>query len=191
MLQDAWPSSCELEEAAIACSPLASNAEEGIDRLFDFLVNNARENELIRHVRERWSDLDAFEKDIPIRNGFAHQTMAHIAYAYQLTGDEPMFIDALRRFRASLDFQRSNGADSYLMELAEGYYFALKGDFDSALTHLERASSYGFKFDLQTSDYWQIYKPLDGNPRFEALKSDGHRKINSEREQVGMEPLSS
>ena len=140
-------------------------------------------------MQERWSNLDDFEQDVPIHDGFAHRTLGHIARAYQLLGNEPMFQDALQRYRAGLDFQRANGADSLLMESAEGYYFTLAGDYDSALTHMEKASEYGLKYDLKTSDYWPVYKPLDGLPRFEALKADGQKKINAEREQLGMEPL--
>jgi tetratricopeptide (TPR) repeat protein len=181
-----------VEEAAMVCSDVAADdLGEGLNKLFDFLVNSGREQELIRFVQDRWGDLDAFENDVLNRDGFAHQTMGHIARAYQLLGDEGKYSDALQRFRASLDFQRANGADSFLMEWAEGYYFALAGDFDAALTHLERASTFGFKFDLETSAYWPVYKPLDGVPRFEALKADGQRRINAEREQVGLEPLSS
>jgi tetratricopeptide (TPR) repeat protein len=176
----------------MVCSDVAADdLGEGLNKLFDFLVNSGREQELIRFVQDRWGDLDAFENDVLNRDGFAHQTMGHIARAYQLLGDEGKYSDALQRFRASLDFQRANGADSFLMEWAEGYYFALAGDFDAALTHLERASTFGFKFDLETSAYWPVYKPLDGVPRFEALKADGQRRINAEREQVGLEPLSS
>jgi TolB-like protein len=181
-----------VEEAAMVCRDAAANdLEEGLNNLFDFLVNSGREQELIRYVQERWSGLDAFENDVPARNGFAYQSMGHIARAYQLLGNEAMYTDALRRFRASLDYQRANGADSFLMEWAEGYYFALAGDFDAALTHLERASALGFKLDLQTSEFWPVYKPLDGLPRFESLKADGQRRINAEREQLGLEPLSS
>jgi len=180
-----------IEEAAAVCYRLGKDdLEEGIARLFNFLVSNGRENELIGYVQERWSDLDAFEQDVPTHDGFAHQTLGHIARAYQLLGNEAMFQDAMQRFRASLDFQRANGADSLLMESAEGYYFTLAGDYDSALTHMERASELGLKYDLKTSDYWPVYKSLDGLPRFEALKADGQRKINAEREQLGMEPLS-
>jgi TolB-like protein len=180
-----------VEEAAIVCRQFGTrDMEEGIDFWFNFLVSNGRENELIQIIQDRWGDLDAAEKDIAIRNGFAHQTMGHIARAYQLTGNEPMFKDALQRFRAALDFQRTNGADSVYMESAEGYYFTLAGDFGSALTHMERASAFGLKYDLQTSYYWPVYKALDGLPRFEALKADGQNRINAAREQLGMEPLS-
>ena len=117
--------------------------------------------------------------------------MGHIALAYKLSGNESMFQDALQRFRASLDFQRANGADSLFMEWAEGYYFTLAGELDAALTHMERASLYGFKYDLKTSHYWPVYKALDGLPRFEALKADGQSRINADREQLGMEPLKS
>ena len=181
-----------LEEGAIVCHDQdEANPEESLSYLFEFLVNNGRERELIGYMQERWTNLDAFEEDFPNRDGFAHRTMGHIARAYQLTGDEPMFNQAMQTFRANLDFQRANGADSFFMELAEGYYFALASDFDTALTHLERASMFGFKFDLQTSDDQPVYKPLDGMPRFEALKADGQKRIDSDREQLGLEPSGS
>ena len=181
-----------LEEGAIACHDLdKAEPEASMNYLFDFLVNNGREHELISYMKEHWADLDAFEEGFPNRDGLAYMTMGHIARAYQLTGDEPMFYQAMQRFRTNLDFQRANGADSFFMELAEGYYFALANDFDTALTHLERASMLGFKFDLRTSDDQPVYQPLDGLPRFEALKADGQKRINAEREQLGLEPLSS
>ena len=76
-----------------------------------------------------------------------------------------------------------------VLEQAEAYYFALAYDWDASLMHLERASQMGYAFALETSTEWEIYKELDGRPRFEALKQDGHRRLNEMRAEVGLEPL--
>jgi len=181
-----------LEEASIKCHENATRGfEEDISFLFEFLVNHGRENEVIKYVQDRWSDLDSFEKDYPSHDGYAHQTMGAVAQAYRLSGNEDMYDGAMQRFRANLDFQRAMGADNFLMELAEAYYFALSSDADSTLTHLERASAFGYNFDKNTSELWTIYKSLDGDPRFEAVKSTGEQRINANREKLGLEPLSS
>ncbi|MBT8062952.1 MAG: hypothetical protein KJO85_09725, partial [Gammaproteobacteria bacterium] len=179
-----------VEEAENFCRNLLDTyGEQGIDLYFWFLVDNGREQVLLQYLEERWSDLDAFEKDFPSHDGFAWQTMGHIALAYRLVGNDAMYANAMQRFRANLDFQRTNGADSPLMELSEAYYFALAGDQDATLAHLERASAMGYKFSSNISSDWKIYKELDGHPRFEALKQDGVRRVNAAREELGLEPL--
>ena len=47
----------------------------------------------------------------------------------------------------------------------------------------------GYKFAADPSAEWDIYKELDGHPRYEALKRDGFEKINATREELGLEPL--
>ncbi|MDX1460748.1 MAG: tetratricopeptide repeat protein [Xanthomonadales bacterium] len=179
-----------VEEGRMYCRELAElGGEQVVHEYFEFLVNNGRERELLQYVADRWSDLDAFERDHPNLDGFAWRTMGHIALAHRQVGNESKYADALQRYRTKLDIQRANGADSILMELAEAYYFALANDWDSALTHLERASQMGYALSLDTSSYWEIYQALDGDPRFEALKQDGHRRINEAREELGLEPL--
>ncbi|NNE05356.1 MAG: hypothetical protein HKN15_06500 [Xanthomonadales bacterium] len=191
-----WPQCVSLtrlkrvEEAASVCQAwIEISPEEGTNHYFDLLINNGRAETLLQYLHKRWPDLDAFEKDYPSFDGFGRQTMGHIALAYRRTGDDTMFADAMRRFRANIDHQRANGADNALMELADAYYFALAQNWDAALAHLERANSMGYKLTPSLSSEWEVFKELDGHPRFEAVTQDGLRRINETRKALGIEPL--
>ena len=157
---------------------------------FQALVENGRYQDLVDFVEARWTDLAAFESDFPERNGFGAWTMGLVAEAYARLDREEMFQAALTLARTSNDKSVSEGLDNSYLSGARAQVAALAGDYDSAITLLERAFGQGMVLDLTAPAAWPVFKPLHGDPRFESTKSQMLERLNNERADLGLEPLS-
>lgn len=66
----------------------------------------------------------------------------------------------------------------------------MAGDFEASLDYLDRAISDGFITTLRITREWPALSPLEGDPRFEAIQARMIEHLNSEREKLGLEPVS-
>ena len=177
------------EEAYLLAGKLATSGEN-FGALVNFLGRGERFGELIEFVESRWPDLDAWEKDFPNRGGFGNTDLALIAHAYRSTGDMASFDDAMTRLKASLEHQRSEGANNYLLMMTEVYYYMLAGDEDMTLTLLEQVAERKWTpFSPRLSNGHPVLKPLEGNPRYEAVQQRMLDHVNAERAELGLEPM--
>jgi TolB-like protein/Tfp pilus assembly protein PilF len=177
-----------VEEALMAGHAAASSGQyPGI--YFQVLVESGRHADLISFVEDHWTSLDAFEEAWPDRNGYGAQSMTFIAEAYRHLDQEEPFIDALQRARAANDAQLAGGADNWSLSLSRAQIAALSGDYDAAITLLDRAVEQGLVLDITIPSAWPVFRPLAGDPRFESVKARLLEHLNSERRQMGLEPL--
>jgi len=177
------------EEAEIIARELASKGES-FGALINLLGRDERFEELVEFVESRWPDLDAWERDSPNRGGFGNNEMALIAHAYQNVGDMTGFDDAMSRLKASLEHQRSEGADNDLLMMSEVFYYMLAGNEDMTLTRLEQAANMGWTpFRPRLADGLPVLKPLEGNPRYEAIQQQMLDYLNSERARLELDPV--
>jgi len=96
----------------------------------------------------------------------------------------------MTRLKASLEHQRSEGADNYLLMMSEVFYYMLTDDEDMALTRLEQAADRRWTpYNPRLSSGLPILKPLEGNPRYEAAQQKMLDHINAERAELGLEPM--
>jgi TolB-like protein/Tfp pilus assembly protein PilF len=154
------------------------------------LLSRRQYGELLEYVESRWADLDAFEADFPERDGWnEHNYFGIIAYAYQRTGNEEMFQDALRRFAAALDYQRQIGANNRTFTFAEAMYEVLVGDHDTAHLKLARAIEGGVSFDPDLTNTWPMFAVLEDDPGFQATMKRMLDHLNSERAKLGLGPV--
>jgi TolB-like protein/lipopolysaccharide biosynthesis regulator YciM len=156
---------------------------------FHALVESGRHASLIEFVEARWTDLAAFEKDWPERGGWGAFSMSFIAEAYGRLDIEEKFSDALERARASNDAQLAEGADNWSLSLSRAHVAAISGDYESAITLLERAFDQGWVMDVTAPTAWPAFRPLNGDPRYETAKSKMLEHMNAERAALGLEPL--
>ena len=178
-----------MEEAFILATELASKGEN-FGALVNFLGRNERFEELIKFVESRWPDLDAWEMDFPSRSGFGNNQLALIAHAYQTLGEMDKFNDAMTRLKASLEHQRSEGADNYLLMMSEAFYFMLAGNEDLALTRLGQAANRGWTpISSRLTDELPVFKPLEGDPRYEAVQQQMLNHLNAERAKLDLDPV--
>jgi tetratricopeptide (TPR) repeat protein len=154
------------------------------------LLSRRQYGELLEYVESRWADLDAFEADFPERDGWnEHNYFGIIAYAYQRTGNDEMFQDALRRFAAALDYQRQIGASNRTFTFAEAMYAVLAGDHDTAHLKLARAIEGGVSFDPDLTNTWPMFAALEDDPGFQATMKRMLDHLNSERAKLGLGPV--
>ncbi len=178
------------EEALIAANKAAAKGNFP-GWFFQTLVENGQYSQLISYVESRYTDLAAFEQFWPSSgDGYGAISMAFIAEAYARLGEEEKFIDALERARAGNDSQLAEGADNWSLSLARAQVATLSGEYDSATDLLQRATDQGLVMDLNAPTAWPVFKPLHGDPRFEAVRTKITEHLNSERAALGLESVS-
>ena len=178
-----------LDEALYLATEMASSEQRLV--LLQVLAARGEYVELVQYVETRWPDLEAFEADYPERDGWSERNyLGMIAYAYRRTGDEAKSEEAMRRFKAALDFQRRMGANNPNFAFAEAVYAVIDGDHDTALTKLARAFEVGVSFDPNLSNSWPMFEALEGDAEYEAILSRKIEHLNSERAKLGLGPVS-
>jgi TolB-like protein/Tfp pilus assembly protein PilF len=174
------------EEAMIIATELASQGF--VERLIGQLDRNNQHEQLIEFVESRWPDLAAFESEYP-SDGTGYSSMLRIARAYSTAGNESRFNDAMARVRAAHDSSIEQGvAASYFLP-EEARYYLLSGDQERALDLLEQASEAGLVFSVRFETAWPEMAVLAGDPRYEKIQSDMRERVNAERAELGLEPI--
>jgi TolB-like protein len=176
------------EEALIIATELAGEGFPGI--LIGLLDRSGRHEELIEFVESRWVNLSAFEGEYP-DDGTGYSTMLRIARAYSLAGNEPLFNDAMARVRAAHDRSIEQGIKANYFLAEDARYFVLSGDRERALTLLTEAVEDGLVFGVEFIDAWPEMAVFAGEPRYEALQARVRERVNSERAELGLDPVSS
>jgi TolB-like protein len=151
---------------------------------FQVLAENGRYVELIGMLESRWPSLDDFSKNWPGKRGYGYNTMGYIAQAYRKLGNEVMFEDAMSHFKAALDAQVSEGANNWVLNQSRAYYAMLAGDYDAAIGFLETAFQQGAYLDTENETAWPAFKPLNGDPRYEAAKAAMNARLEEELEKM-------
>ena len=154
---------------------------------FQALVENGRFAQLLEVLESRWPSLDDFAKDWPGGNGYGYNPMGFIAQAYRMMGNEAKFNDAMQRFKSALDAQLAEGADNWVLSFSGAHYAVLAGDFESAINLLEQGFQQGGFMDTGTETAWPVFKPLNGDLRYEAAKAGMVTRLDSERGKMDLE----
>jgi hypothetical protein len=139
---------------------------------------------LIEVIESRWPSLDDFSGNWPGRSGYGYFSMGFIAHAYRETGNQEMFNDAMHRLKASLDAQLSEGANNWVLSWSQAHYAVLDGDYDSAIGFLERSFQQGGYLDTENETAWPVFKPLNGDLRYEAAKAEMNARLEEELEKM-------
>jgi tetratricopeptide (TPR) repeat protein len=157
---------------------------------FSVLVENGHFKEIIQVLESRWPSLHEFSKDWPGRRGYGNRPMASIAQAYRELGNQAKFNDAMAILKDSLEAQQAEGADNYVLNFSHASYAMLNDDHDAAIGFLEKAFQQGFYLDTENKTAWPIFKPLNGDPRYEAAKAAMNVRFEEElaKIKIGTKP---
>jgi len=147
---------------------------------FQALAENGRYAELIRVLESRWPSLDDFSSDWPGGRGYGYADMGFIAEAYRELANEEKFADAMQRYRAALDKQMAEGADNWVLNRSRAQYAVLAGDYETAISLLEKAFRQGLYIDTDNANAWPIFRVLNGDPRYEAAKKTMNARLQRE-----------
>ncbi|HEY5776107.1 MAG TPA: hypothetical protein VIS57_08485, partial [Xanthomonadales bacterium] len=156
---------------------------------FQVLVENQRFAELVNVLESRWSDLDGFSRNWAGMSGYGNDAMGYIAQAYRKLGDDAKFDDAMSRFKASLDAQLAEGADNWVLNRSRAHYAALANDYETAISLLEKAFEQGAYIDTVNAKAWPVFKPLNGDPRYEAAKAKMVARLEEELKKMDFSKL--
>ena len=150
---------------------------------FMALLESGRFDELIQELESRWPSLEDFDKTFPQR-GYGNGSMASIAQAYRELGNLEKFNKALVLLKGSLDAQQAEGADNWLLDFSYARYAMLVDDHDAAISYLEKGFQKGGYLDTVNESAFPIFKPLNGNPRYETAKAAMNARLEKELEKM-------
>ena len=167
-------------EEALILGEQATSTGRNPTSYFLVLIENGRFEELIRFVESRWPSLDEFSKDWPGRRGYGYSSMASIAHAYREVGKQGKFSDAMALLKDSLDAQQAEGVDVWLLSFSQARYSMLADDHDAAIGYLEKAFQQGAYLDTENETAFPIFKPLNGDARYEAAKAAMNARLEEE-----------
>jgi tetratricopeptide (TPR) repeat protein len=175
------------EEATMVAQQRAANGV--VAPLFAFLNASDQSERLLQYFADRWSGIDAFEKEIPAPM-FGYREMADIALAYRRSGNQQRFDQAMAVLGAANQRTLAQGMQGgdFLMVLAA--YHQMAGETDQALQRLAQAIDGGVIVSAKISQEYPFFKDLDGNPQYEAIQQRMIEHLNRERAQMGLEPVS-
>ena len=174
------------EEAYIIASELATGGD--VQQLFSLMNAMDQSAELIRYLEDRWPDLEAFEHSIPA-SMFGYREMADIALAYKRAGNQALFEDAMRRLGAASEISLSHGIKGNDLQIIVAAYHAMAGANDLALASLAQAIDNGLIISRKISKEYPFFRELEGDPEYEAIQARMIEHVNSERQQLGLQPI--
>jgi len=175
------------EEAMMIATQLAGEGLVGL--LITQLDRAGQFEKLIEFVESRWPDLAAFESEYP-DDGSGYADMLHIARAYSRTGNEARFNDAMARVRAAHDRSLAQAVADPFFLAEEARYYALAGDRERAIELLGLAVDKGMFFPVKFAEFWPEMEVFTGDPHFETIQARMLEHANSERAELGLEPIS-
>jgi tetratricopeptide (TPR) repeat protein len=175
------------EEALMIAQEMAG--EGAVWSLFLHLDMTGQQRQLVEFVESRWSDLGAFEREYP-DDGHGYRMMLQIAWAYSSLGNENRFNDAMTRVRAAHDRNLEQGVKDFFFLAEEAHYYVLAGDPDRAVSLLGQAVDQGLVLANRFEQIWPAMQVLAGDHKFEAIQTKMSEHMNSERAELGLEPLS-
>jgi tetratricopeptide (TPR) repeat protein len=176
------------EEATLLAYKLAASGED-VGAVFHLLGRSGRHSELVEFFEARWSGLAEWKTEYPSRAGFGDLQLALMAHAYRSVGNGERFAEAMRLLEENLSAQRNEGADNIVLLESEAYFHMLAGDEQQALDRLSRGVEGGFLCSPRITDDLPVFRPLEGDPRFEAIQQRNLEIINRERAKRGWEPV--
>jgi tetratricopeptide (TPR) repeat protein len=139
---------------------------------------------LIQYIEERWESLEALQSD------FGSWAVLNMAKAYLETGNPEKLDQAMAIVRKALDREREQGADDSGFWIGEAAYWTLSGEPEQAIDFIERAlADNGYFYNTGQTTKWDLLKPLEGHPRYEAVQRQALTHLNRERAELGLEPL--
>ena len=175
------------EESKIVSEEMASRGHIGA--LVRDYYGTGQFQELIKFIESRWSDLAELEAQYP-HSGDGFYLMLNVANAYSAVGNEAKFNDAMQRIRTAHDRALDQGAKDPFLSVAEARYYILLGNRDTAMEMVALSVDNGLMFGERFEEVWAEFDVLAGNPQYEEMHVTLLKRVNEQRGELGLEPLS-
>ena len=96
----------------------------------------------------------------------------------------------MRRIRSAHDSLITQGLKNRDFFLNEAAYYAMTDDRDTAMQQLAASIDAGQILTLRITDDLPFFIEFEGDPEYEAIQTRMIEHLNREREQLGLEPVS-
>jgi hypothetical protein len=176
------------EEATLLAQEQAASGED-VGMLVYLLIDSGREEEAVRFFQERWESVDAFALDYPPLGRGSIGTLLDLAWAFGKTGHTDDFDDAMAKSREALDRQESLGYRFPFLYLDEAIYQLMAGNRQGSLENIALAVDGGVMISAGITRVSPALRIFDGDPEFEAIQQRMFDHLNSERAELGLEPV--
>ncbi len=176
------------EEALLLAEQWVSEGNNPL-LVLEILLRHGRFQEAIDYIETRWPTLDALEKAFPERSGNGAELLVLLAKSYSQAGNEAKFNDAMRRAGEALEQQVAEGGSSWILHTSRAHFAMLGGDHEGALELLTKVADMGGLPRIDLRGEHSDFAPLHGDPRFEAIMARMRQHLNTERAELGLEPL--
>jgi len=159
-----------------------------LESLF-WLFNRAVDSQgLIDYVEERWSGLHQLA-DNHRYDAEGYALMIDIALAYSRAGNSKRSEEALSLAENALAHLSAEGIDNWRFMYNNAKYLALAGNFDEAMTQLERSVERGMLSCIPIARFSPIFEPLRDDPRLAIVEAVMVENINIERQALGLDAV--
>ena len=166
-----------------------AEAENGnLENLFNLMNRAGRSKDVTDYVEERWSSLSEFAADFPM-DGSGHGVMAALALAYSQTENENKFQEALSFVEKAKDELTEQGVDQFVFMFENARYYAMAGDYDAALTWLQKSIDQGNQTHAPLATLYPSLALLQNDERFLEIEATMIANINEDRAALGLDPV--
>jgi len=158
------------------------------DNLFDLLLREGRDHDLVDYLEERWPSLSTFASENP-GGDVGWGLMEAVAIAYSNTGNVERFDEAMQLVDQRLVRLADQGINNFVFSLNLATYEALSGDIELAFAHLEDAVDGGWVSVGEPADVEPALRALVDDPRYAAIETRMLASVNADRELLGLAPF--
>jgi len=158
------------------------------DSLFDLLLREDRDHDLVDYLEERWPSLSTFASENP-GGDVGWGLMEAVAIAYSNTGNVERFDEAMQLVDQRLVRLADQGINNFVFSLNLATYEALSGDIELAFAHLEDAVDGGWVSVGEPADVEPALRALVDDPRYAAIETRMLASVNADRELLGLAPF--
>ena len=178
------------EEATLLAQEQAANGEN-VGMMILMLTDSGRARDVVQFFDERWDSVDAYVSDYPPMGRGSVGTLLDLAWAFGKVEDSNRFEQAMAHSRLALNQQVALGYQYPFLYVDEAIYQAMSGNRQRSLEtlalavdgHITIASPGGL------ARVSPVLKAFEGDPEFEALQQRMLDHINSQRSELGLEPV--
>jgi hypothetical protein len=159
------------------------------DVLIQTLAHSGQFEALMELVESRWDSLEQLERESQSGLGFGQWSLLYVAWACRSLERDACFAEAMQRVRAENDRQIAAGIGWPIFWLMDAQYWMLANDQDRAIELLARIADWNWVFGPRIARMYPLFKPLEGDPRYEAIQRRLLEHLNGQREKAGMAPI--
>ena len=158
------------------------------ESLFEFLIKEGREQDLIDYLEERWPSLVTFA-DENSSDVFGFTIMSYVALAYQRAGNQDRFDEAMMLAERRISSLAEQGIENFIFSGNLATHLALSDDTEAAFEVLQSAVDKGWVEIGPLAEAEPALAVLADDPRFAKIEAEILVTINANRAVVGLQPF--